>query len=581
MFKTRINRGFLVIISIIAYTAATSGQTSTAGLKNKAKAEFDAGNYSGAYKLYEDLMEHYPKDGLLNYYTGICLYKTDKDITRSLELLNYASSKPQVPGDVFYHLGMVYKKNYQFGEAKAAFQKYVNIAGRSDVKKLNADLEIINAANAQELSMEYNPFEILASSLFTFSDTTYVKQVRGKGGILSQKPDELLGRNEQKGALSTFMFLPKNTQKGDILYISGYQHSRQRDADLFRLKKGGRNNLGDIEALESLNSDYDEILPYFDPVGNDLYFASRGHNSMGGFDVFKSHYDQERNTWSEPVNLGFPINSPDNEYFAMPGRDLGTILLITDRHGLDSMMTVYKLALQEPKKSLAGADSDELKKIGNLGGISAIPSITDMQEEQEDFTLKSTHMQVKGNPEKEQNAIEQNDDVNIALALDFQKKADSLSMLAKEKRIAVRSMPNPDDRWAWQTQIIEWEKKASNFSARADSSSARIARIEAQKKEAQDDIPGAIEKDKEINGITLYRYKASNENNQDQKESGDHRVSDLPLEMEDNGPKPKPQTFDTSDEPGEVVASPETNDPVETRFLIMDHSPYHVGNPFP
>ena len=47
-------------------------------------------------------------------------------------------------------------------------------------------------------------------------------------------------------------------------------------------------------------------MPYFDPVSNDLYFASKGHNSMGGFDVFKSHYDQERDSWSDPIPWVFP-----------------------------------------------------------------------------------------------------------------------------------------------------------------------------------------------------------------------------------------------------------------------------------
>ena len=65
----------------------------------------------------------------------------------------------------------------------------------------------------------------------------------------------------------------------------------------------------------------------------------------------------------------------------MPGPDLGTLLLITDRQGLDSMMIVYILQMQEPKKSLASASPEEIRRIGNLGGIEAITSIVDMRDE--------------------------------------------------------------------------------------------------------------------------------------------------------------------------------------------------------
>lgn len=63
---------------------------------------------------------------------------------------------------------------------------------------------------------------------------------------------------------------------------------------------------------DNINTKYDEDFPNFSPDGNALYFASAGHNSMGGFDIFRSDYDKANNKWSEPVNLGFPINTTDD-----------------------------------------------------------------------------------------------------------------------------------------------------------------------------------------------------------------------------------------------------------------------------
>lgn len=63
---------------------------------------------------------------------------------------------------------------------------------------------------------------------------------------------------------------------------------------------------------ETINTKYDEDFPNFSPDGSSLYFASIGHNSMGGFDIFKTEFDKTENKWSEPVNLGYPINTTDD-----------------------------------------------------------------------------------------------------------------------------------------------------------------------------------------------------------------------------------------------------------------------------
>lgn len=63
----------------------------------------------------------------------------------------------------------------------------------------------------------------------------------------------------------------------------------------------------------SVNTPYDEDAPVITADNNTLYFASRGHNSMGGFDLFRSQI--EGATWLEPVNLGPNINTPFDETY--------------------------------------------------------------------------------------------------------------------------------------------------------------------------------------------------------------------------------------------------------------------------
>ncbi|MFH2094113.1 MAG: hypothetical protein ABIJ16_00330, partial [Bacteroidota bacterium] len=62
-----------------------------------------------------------------------------------------------------------------------------------------------------------------------------------------------------------------------------------------------------------INSIDDEITPFFSTKDSTLYFSSKWHYSMGGFDIFKSQGDFL--DWTEPENLGYPINTHDNELY--------------------------------------------------------------------------------------------------------------------------------------------------------------------------------------------------------------------------------------------------------------------------
>jgi outer membrane protein OmpA-like peptidoglycan-associated protein len=68
-------------------------------------------------------------------------------------------------------------------------------------------------------------------------------------------------------------------------------------------------NLGPV-----VNTPYREDSPFLHPDGKTLYFSSKGHNSMGGYDIFKT-VRQEDGSWSKPENLGYPINSPDDDLY--------------------------------------------------------------------------------------------------------------------------------------------------------------------------------------------------------------------------------------------------------------------------
>ena len=69
-----------------------------------------------------------------------------------------------------------------------------------------------------------------------------------------------------------------------------------------------------------INTKYDEDGPFIHPDGVTLVFSSNGHKSMGGFDIFFSSIEEDKK-FSEPTNMGYPINTPDDDVFFVTSPD--------------------------------------------------------------------------------------------------------------------------------------------------------------------------------------------------------------------------------------------------------------------
>ena len=98
-----------------------------------------------------------------------------------------------------------------------------------------------------------------------------------------------------------------------MLVFSSDQLEGKGEKDLWLSRILPNGDWGPIENLgDVINTDEDESFPYFSPDGKTLYFASSGHNSMGGYDIFKTAYNDSTKKWSKPINLGYPINNSDD-----------------------------------------------------------------------------------------------------------------------------------------------------------------------------------------------------------------------------------------------------------------------------
>lgn len=111
------------------------------------------------------------------------------------------------------------------------------------------------------------------------------------------------------------------TDDGQWLYFVSSREGGIGGSDIYRCpwdQVGG--TWGKAENLgPDVNTIYDEEGVFAPGDGSTIYFASQGHTTMGGFDLFKSSFVDGR--WTKPQNLGWPINSPGDDQFLMLSTD--------------------------------------------------------------------------------------------------------------------------------------------------------------------------------------------------------------------------------------------------------------------
>ncbi len=108
----------------------------------------------------------------------------------------------------------------------------------------------------------------------------------------------------------------------------------------------------------TINTEYDEEGVFMHPDGKTMYFSSQGHSTMGGFDIFKSVYEDGK--WSEPENIGYPINTTDDDYFlTVSASGKHGYYSSSQANGLGSD-DLYMITFLGPEKPLIASNEDNL-----------------------------------------------------------------------------------------------------------------------------------------------------------------------------------------------------------------------------
>ncbi|MCX8144597.1 MAG: hypothetical protein N3F62_10145 [Bacteroidia bacterium] len=312
-------------------------------IKKSAERSFNDENYVEAYKLYAQLVANFSKEPMYNYRLGVSMIYAESDKKKCIPYLEFAVKfvqKKEVPPEALFYLGKAYHINYRFDEAIRYYREYKQQVSSSRAKEMEVDKEIAACENGKKLLSNIKELVVLSKKRLNENEYFKSYDLSTIGGKLLVKPDEFQTKYDKKKKDKSIVYLP---QTGDKVFFSSYGEDGKNGRDIYYAIRLPNGTFAKPQPLTAVNTPYDEDYPFLHPNGKVLYFASKGHKGMGGYDIFKSTYDPASQTWSSPENLEFPINSPGDDFLFVTDSSEKIAFFSTSRYAPPGQIDVLKI----------------------------------------------------------------------------------------------------------------------------------------------------------------------------------------------------------------------------------------------
>jgi len=172
------------------------------------------------------------------------------------------------------------------------------------------------------------------------SDIYSYHVVNGKVSEFNKLP-EIINSPSWEGKISI-------TPDEQELYFSSNRPGGFGGKDIYKVTKDESGKWSNLQNLgPSVNTEYDEDAPFIHPSNKILYFSSNGHNTMGGYDIFNSVKVDTNNNWTEPINIGYPINTTSDDIGFVISADGNTAYLSSAHGNVYGKHDIYKVILHK------------------------------------------------------------------------------------------------------------------------------------------------------------------------------------------------------------------------------------------
>jgi outer membrane protein OmpA-like peptidoglycan-associated protein/tetratricopeptide (TPR) repeat protein len=169
----------------------------------------------------------------------------------------------------------------------------------------------------------------------------YKVQYLGKNWGIPEKINKKINSKYQESSLTV-------SADGTTIYFVSNRKGGLGGKDIYEIHLQNDSTWSEpVNLGNTINTPYDDDSPFIHPDGKTLYFSSKGHNSIGGYDIFMTK-KQADGTWSKPENLGCPLNTPNDDIHFVMTANGKHAYYASSGHKDNGREDIYKVTIKEP-----------------------------------------------------------------------------------------------------------------------------------------------------------------------------------------------------------------------------------------
>ena len=342
----------LLFIPFLLLPALLKSQVS-----EEAQKLYDEGDFSQAIVLLEKELEENPSNATISYLLGMsAMHIGDTDKSEQMLL----SAKKKKVNDATLYLGRLYAMQYKFDDAEKEFTAYQRAMRRNNDALAELEKEREYSDRLQRLVSRTEDIQIIDSVVVRKNDFLSAYNLSVSGGSLEWARDFFDDGSNEDGVV--YM----NERKTKVYYS---RYATDQGETLYTMEKL-LDNFGNENIIPSPISDSsDQAYPFIMSDGLTIYFATKGHESIGGYDLYASRYNLNSNSYLTPNQMNMPFNSPFNDYMMVIDEQKEIGWFASDRYQPEGQVCVYTFI---PNQEVRLVQSDDIDSLAQRAKISSI-----------------------------------------------------------------------------------------------------------------------------------------------------------------------------------------------------------------
>ena len=310
---------------------------------------------------------------------------------------------------------------------------------------------------------------------------------------------------DEAGSIQAYnKFFNTTDQPNSIVYLNQLRNkcvfSKFADGgwDLYSQEMIGEkwSNAVPLKGLDILGDDVDINWPFLLSDGTTLYFAAKGEESIGGFDIFMTRYDETTQSYLKPENIGMPFNSIDNDYFFIVDEYDGIGWFATDRNQPEGKVCIYSFIYNNVRENYV-VDEYTPEQLRQLSEIHSISQTWTSNQARLGALEQLTAVYKRKFTQKKKNDFEFviNDELTYTTLTDFRsveaaeiyvnlnellRKKNKLDSSIEHARVAYPTARQAQ-REQYKQQLLAAEKQSEKYETDIKNLSKKIRRIELTK----------------------------------------------------------------------------------------------------